>query len=451
MNPDDLLTIADRVVAQTKPGEQLEVAVSRGESTSVRVHGGEVESFTAAQNQGLGIRVISEGRQGFASAGTLDEAVIARTLADARDNARFAEADPDAGLAQPDGVEAVEIDLWNNDVLATTNEQKIDFAARLERLVLNGDPRISGVRVSSYSDGAAAFALASSAGIRASTRATSASLGVQALASDGDRTQTGYASDGARSPSTLDLEGVAARAVSQTIDLIGATQPSTKKVDLVFDQRMAATLLGLISSTLTGDRINKGRSPFVDRLGEQIASPLLTIIDDPTDPRSLGADTHDGEGLACRSNTLINNGELTSYLYDAYHGRRAGVASTGSAVRGTRGLPGPGIQALAVAPGPDGSLEDLISGVQEGVLVFSLAGLHSGVNPVSGDFSVGVEGRAIRDGQLAEPISECTVGSSLQRLLLDIKRLGSDQLFLPSGVSVPSLVVADVMLSGQSA
>ncbi len=448
MTPEELLGIADRIIAQSESGEQLEIAVSAGQTTTVRVYDGSVESFTAASNQAIGIRVIAEGRQGFASAGTLDEAVLRQTLADARDNASFAEADPHAGLAEPDGVAPVEIDLWRDSELS--NEDKIDMALELERRVMGADNRISGVRTSSYGDSIGSFALASTNGIRATTRATSAGIGIQALAKDGERTQTGYAGDGARQPSELDLEAVAERAVSQAVDLIGAIKPTTRKVDLVFDQRLASTLLGLIAGTLTGDRINKKRSPFVDRVGEEIASPLLTMTDDPTDPRSLGADTHDGEGLACRPNNLVTKGRLDGYVYDAYHGRRAGVPSTGSAVRGTRGLPSPGIQALAVEPGPDGTLEDLIRGVEDGILVFSLAGLHSGVNPVSGDFSVGIEGRAIRGGELAEPLSECTIGSSLQRLLLDIKKLGSDQLFLPSGVSVPSLVVADVMMSGES-
>ncbi len=450
MSAEDLLALAERVVAQANSDEQIEVAVSQGLSTTVRVHDGEIESFTSAQTQGIGIRVISDGRQGFASAGTLAESVLKQTLADARDNASFAEPDPHAGLAEPDGVDPVEIDLWSEGVLRTTNEQKIVMAQDLERMVRECDPRISGVRISSYGDSAASFALASTAGIRAASRATSAGVGVQALAADGDQTQTGYSGDGAREPKELDLDGVAKRAVGQAVGMIGATKPKTRKVDLVLDQRMAATVFGLIASTLTGDRVNKGRSPFADRRGETVAAPVLTLSDNPIDARSLGADTHDGEGLACRTNQLIQGGRLEGFLYDAYNGRRAGLASTGSAVRGTRGLPSPGVQALAVEPGPDGNLEDLIAGVEAGVLVFSLAGLHSGVNPVSGDFSVGLEGRVIRGGQLSEPISECTLGSSLQRMLLDIKMLGSDRLFLPSGSSVPSLVIAEVMMSGES-
>jgi PmbA protein len=143
----------------------------------------------------------------------------------------------------------------------------------------------------------------------------------------------------------------------------------------------------------------------------------------------------------------VTDGVLDGFLHDSYTGRRSGEGSTGSAVRGTRGLPSPGLHALEVQPG-DGSLEDFIAGSDLGLLVFNLAGLHSGVNPVSGDFSVGVTGRMIRDGELAEPVSECTVGSTLQRLLLDLTRVGADVAHLPTGVSTPSLVISDVALSG---
>ena len=447
MSPDELLAIATGLVDQAGANEQIEVACSHGRSTSIRAYDGEIESLTTAENHAIGVRVLVEGREGFASAGTLDGDVVKTMLAEARDNARFSEADPHVGIAEPDGVEAVEIDLWRDGVANTPNQDKIELALELERRVRGAHERITGVRVAGYGDSSGAFALASTAGIAAATSATSASISVQALAADGDRTQTGYAYDGAREPADLDLEQVVSRAVSQTVDLLGSTKPKSSTVDLVLDPHLAATVLGLIAGTLTGDRVLKGRSPFVDRVGETIATPTLTFLDNPVDPDSLGADSHDGEGLACRSVPLVTDGVLQGFLHDSYTGRRSGEGSTGSALRGTRGLPSPGLHALAVQPG-EGSLDDLIAGVDHGLLVFSLAGLHSGVNPVSGDFSVGVEGRMIRDGQLAEPINECTVASTLQRLLLDIKAIGGDVAHLPSGVSTPPLVVGDVSLSG---
>lgn len=450
LQPDDLLAIASRLVDRAGPDEEIEVACSHSRSTSIRVYGGEVESLTTAENHAIGVRVLVQGREGFASAGTLDDDVVVAMLAEARDNARFAEADPHVGIAQPDGVEAVEIDLWRDGVAATPNQDKIDLAIELERRVTSADPRISGVRVAGYGDSSGSFALASTAGIRAGTRATSSSISVQALARDGERTQTGYAWDGAREPGGLDLDRVVERAVSHSVDLLGATQPSTTTVDLVLDPHLAATVLGLIAGTLTGDRVLKGRSPFTDRVGEAVASPLVTFLDDPTDPRSLGADSHDGEGLACRPVPLVTDGVLQGFLHDSYTGRRSGHGSTGSAIRGTRGLPAPGLHALSVRPGTGGSLDDLIAGVDHGLLVFSLAGLHSGVNAVSGDFSVGVEGRMIRNGQLAEPVAECTIASTLQRLLLDVRTVGAEVRHLPSGVSTPPLVIGGVALSGRA-
>jgi PmbA protein len=450
MGPDELLALAQRVVDQARPGEEIEVACSFGQSRTIRVYQGEVESLTTADNTGIGVRVLAEGREGFASAGTLDDDVIADMLAEARDNAGFAEADPYVGIARPDGVAAVEVDLWRDGVAAMSPEAKIALAIELERRVRGADPAITGVRVAGYSDNEAAFALASTAGIGIATRASSASLSVQALAVDGDRTQTGYAYDGARDPALLDLDYVVQRAVRQTVDMIGAAKPATATVDLVLDPHLAATVLSLVAGTLTGDRVLKGRSPFVGRVGEQIAASALTVVDDATNLASLGADSHDGEGLATRRVPLIVDGVLQGFVHDSYTGRRSGLGSTGSAVRGVRGLPAPGLHALAVTPG-SGSLEDLIARTDLGILVFSLAGLHSGVNPVSGDFSVGVEGRMIRQGQLAEPICECTIGATLQRLLLDISAVGGDLVHLPNSVSTPSLVISGVTMSGASA
>lgn len=447
MTPEELLKTAQGLVDRAESNEQIEVACSHGRSTSIRAYDGEVESLTTAENHAIGVRVLVDGREGFASAGTLEPDVVTSMLAEARDNARFSESDPHVGIAQPDGVAAVDIDLWRDGVDATSNQDKIDMALELERRVRGAHERITGVRVAGYGDSTGAFALASTAGIAAATKATSASVSVQALALDGERTQTGYAYDGAREPDDLDLDRVVDRAVSQTVDLLGSTKPKTGTVDLVLDPYLAATVIGLVAGTLTGDRVLKGRSPFVDRVGEPIATPALTFLDNPTDPDSLGADSHDGEGLACRQVPLVEDGVLRGFLHDSYTGRRSGEGSTGSAIRGTRGLPSPGLHALAVKPG-SGTLEELIAGVDQGLMVFSLAGLHSGVNPVSGDFSVGVEGRMIRNGQLAEPINECTIASTLQRLLLDIKAIGGELTHLPSGVSIPPVVVGDVSLSG---
>jgi PmbA protein len=174
---------------------------------------------------------------------------------------------------------------------------------------------------------------------------------------------------------------------------------------------------------------------------------MLSIVDDPTDARSIGANRFDGEGLACRRNVLIENGVLTGFLHDAASASRAGTASTASAVRGYRSTPTAGAQAMVVRPGA-GDTSALVSHIPDGLLVTSMAGLHSGVNPVSGDFSVGADGIRIRGGELAEPVREITLASTVQRMLLDIDAVGADLEWLPSGTGGVTLVIRDTAMSG---
>jgi PmbA protein len=444
----ELLDLAAKVAGAAGAGEQVEAFVGRSTSTSVKVHGGAIESLTQATSAGIGVRVIEDGRQGFAWAGSLDDDVVAEVLAEARDNVAYAQAEPWVGLAEPDGVEPPQIDLWREGLAAQTTEGKVDLALELERAVRARDPRIDGVRTAQWSDGAGEGAVATSTGIAVAGRSTFCNLSVLALASEGAETKTGYGVSVGREPDDVDLDRAADDAVERATRLLGAVQPASGSVTLVLEPRMAATLLGVVAGTLNGESVLKGRSPFADRMGEPIASPLFTLVDDPTDPLSLGADSHDGEGLATRRVPLIVEGVLQGFLHNTMTGRRAGVPSTASAVRGYRSTPGVGAQALALATG-SGSLDDLMAAVDHGVLVQSMTGLHSGVNPVSGDVSVGVEGLIVRGGQRAEPIREATIASTLQRLLLDVSAVGGEREWTPGGTGAAALVVPGVTLSGR--
>ena len=443
----DLRALAEQVVAQAEPGEALEVVVGQSSNTSVRAYDGDVEAMTVAQTAGVGIRIIRDGRQGFASAGSIEPDVVAETLAEARSNVPFAEVDEFVRLAEPDGVEPIEHDLWDDSVQTTPTEDKVAMAIELEARVRAGDPRITGVRSASYGDRSSHSVIASTTGILAEGRSTAASISALALAKDGDETQTGGGSDVGRGPASLDLGVAADDAVSRATDLLGATQPQSRRLTLVLEPRMAASLWSIIAGMMAGDRVLKGRTPFADRVGEAIAASGITMTDDPTDPESYGATPHDGEGLAARKNALVAGGVLQGFLYDTISGAKAGVASTASAVRGIRSTPGVGWQALRVEPGTQ-SPDALLAGIEDGLFLHSMSGLHSGVNAVSGDFSVGAEGITIRNGQLAEPVREATIASTLPKLLQDIVGLGDDLEHRPGGVSCSTMVIADVSLSG---
>ena len=251
-----------------------------------------------------------------------------------------------------------------------------------------------------------------------------------------------------RAPSELDLEEAAADAVDRATRLLGAKKARSSKLTAVLDRRVTATLLGILSGTLSGEEVVKGRSLFAGRIGEQVGVGELTLIDDPTNPLAYGASRYDAEGLACRCNSLISGGELKGFLYDTYAGRLAGTASTGSAVRGGfRTTPGVGSQALALDPGRLDQAE-IIAEVGEGFLVQSISGVHSGVNPVSGDFSVGAEGLMIRGGQLAEPVREVTIASTIQRMLQHVVAIGCDVEWLPGAATGVTIAIDEIAMSG---
>jgi PmbA protein len=451
---DDLLELAESVVARALPGEGMEVYATRGTETDVAAYEGEVESLTSADSSGVGIRVVigdAEGagsQVGFAWAGSLEPDVIAATLADARDNARFATPDTGVVLATPDGVAAVELDLWDDGVGATPMEKKVALAIELERATRAADPRVRQVSSADYSDSRVEVALVSTTGISSSRRRTSASLSVDAIVGEGAETQTGGGFSVGRGPAELAPDEAMDDAVTRAVRMLGAQKVRSAHCTVVFDPRVASTLLALIAGALSGEAVVKGRSFFAGRIGETIAADGFTLVDDPTDPRAYGAATHDGEGLACRRNVLIAEGVLRMFVYDTVSARRAGTVSTGSAVRGGfAGTPGAGCRALVLSPGTKDH-DDILATVGDGLYVQSISGIHSGVNTVSGDFSVGAEGLMIQGGVLAQPVREVTVASTLQRMLQSMVEIGGDLRWLPGAAAGQTLAIADMALSG---
>lgn len=442
---NELTELADRIIAQAKPGEQIEAYVSRGGETSIRVYEGEVEHFVSAQSQSVGIRVIRDGRTGYAYAGTLDESVLHEVLAEARDNVQFGTPDEFAGLATPDGVPVVKQELWSDALAAFPTEQKIALAKELESLTLAADARVR-CDDSNYDDGYGETAFATTTGIRAYGRENGCYVSVGTLADDGDETQTGFGFSVGRSPAEFDLPRAAREAADRATRLLGATKPQSKRTAVVLDPYVTAQFLRVLSSSFSGENVQKGRSFFADRMGEAVANPIITLIDDPTNPLAYSATELDGEGLAARRNVLIENGVLKTFLHSSYSARRGNTVSTGNAVR-SGGTPGVSCLAMQLAPGT-ATQDELIAAVDDGVLVQMVQGLHSGVNPISGDFSTGASGLAIANGKVGAPVREFTIASTLQKMLLDVVAVGGDVEWLPMSATGVSLVIRDVTVSG---
>jgi PmbA protein len=446
----DLQDIARRVAGAARAGEQVEAYVVRTQETDVEVFGGEVESLTTAGVEGIGVRVIVDHRQGLAWAGSLDPAVVEETLRDARDNAAFGEADEFYGVATPADIGAAtppSLDLWRDELAKVPTEEKVRIALELERATKAVDSRVRAVEAASYGDALSESALANSEGVESYNRRTVCSASSVALADDGSGTQTGYGFDAGRALEDLDLDAIPIDAATRACRLLGAKPTPGRRLPVILDPLVTRSVLGVLSSAFNGESMLKGRSLFMGRLGEPVAAPHVQLLDDPTDARALGAGPYDGDGLPTRANALIVDGVLQRFLHNLYTGRRSGDGTTASATRSFSSTPGVGVRALRLEPGPK-SPEEIMRDAGEAFYVQSVSGLHSGTNPISGDFSVGAGGLMVRNGAFAEPVREVTIASTLQRMLLDVADIGNDLTFLPGAIAGMTLMIREMTLSG---
>ena len=442
---EELLTIADSIVSRANAGEEVEAYVSRVRETSARAREGTVESLEQATSGGVGVRVVVDGKQGFAYVGSLDPSAVASALDDARDNAQFATPDEANGLARPDGVEPASLQLYDDQLADLDTAQKIEFALAIEAAAV-AVPGVASVSLAEFSDMLVEKAIVTTTGLRITDGKTRAGAVAEALAVDGAERFEAYAVSSGLRLAEVDIEGTGRLAGERAAGLIGARKPESRRVTIVLDPWMTADVLEVIGGTLTGEAVLKGRSLFADRVGDPVAVPGFTLVDDATDARATSASRYDGEGLASRRTPLIEDGVLQGFLHASWSARKAKTSSTASASRGYSSTPSTSARALQLAPGAL-SDDELLAAVGDGVYVQFMSGLHSGVNPVSGDFSVGMNGRLIKGGQLAEPVREATIASTIQRMLLDVVAIGRNIQWF-GGTGAPMMAIEGVSLSG---
>ena len=416
----------------------------------VRAHGGEVESLTAATKRGVGVRAWVGARLGYAFGTDLSKAGIESLAARATEAARVADEDEFAGPPDANGEVPAELTLSDPSIAAWPIAEVADLALAVERAALETDSRIAGVEQAVYADADERIAIASSRGIAGEYETSSCYAYVQALAENDGGRETGLGFGLGRGPAALDPAAIGREGAERATAMIGASKPESRSCPIVLDPTVAASFIGLIGKGLGANAVQRGRSPFAELLGAEIADQALVLHDDGLDPAGFASSPFDGEGVPRRRHALIEGGRLRTFLFDTYTAHRGKAASTGNAGRsGYRSLPGVSASNLVVAPGRL-DFDGLLREAGEGVLVTDVAGLHSGVNPVSGVFSVGASGRAIRGGELAEPLREFTIASDLVSMLKAARAAGADARWVPFGgsVSTPSLLIEAMTVAG---
>jgi PmbA protein len=429
-------------------GEAVEAYAQDARRVSVDARLGEVEGLTFAESRGVGVRVISDGRLGYAWAADPSVEDVRTTLDHARTNARFATPDehnvlPDASAIEPlDG-------LFVDEQAAIATERKVALALDLERVSTSTDPRVRKVESAGYGDAVSRIAIASTSGIAGAYERTDCWCSVVTLAEadGGGETQTGFSFRIGRSLHELDPDAVAREAVERGTRMLGAAKPPTARVPVVLDPFAGAAFLGVLAGALSAEAVQKGRSLFAELVGQRIGSEVVTLVDDGRWLEGPAASPFDDEGVPTGRTELLTRGVLNGFLHNTYTAHRGGTRSTGNASRaGFRSTPGVGTSNLSIEPG-EPSPDDLLKAGEGGVLVQSVTGVHSGANEISGEFSVGATGLRISGGALGEPLREMTIAGTIPQMLAAITAVGNDVRFF-SSVGVPSILIGQMTLAG---
>ena len=416
----------------------------------VRVRGDEIDFVRQAQSRTLGMRAFVSGSGGLSQAVTstcdLAPDAIQRMAEETVALARATAPDPCAGLPES-GFEAElpDLELFDPADRPWKVEERIESAREAERAARAVDARIKNSEGSEASARHARVEYLNSQGFAGRYSAARYALFSAPLACEGEEKQRDYWYTAGRTLSSLDAaEEVGRIAGERSVRRLGARPVPTCEVPVIFEARVAASLLQQLFGCLSGYALYRGGSFLIDRLGQDIASDRVTVFDDGRRPGGLGSRPFDGEGLPTRLNRIVHEGRLESYLYDTYSARKLGAASTGSASSSPGSAPGVGPGNLWLEPG-SGALDDLVADTTRGLLVTELMGM--GFNPVTGDYSRGASGFWIEEGALGQPVQEVTVAGNLGSMLASVDAVAND-LEWRGRVASPSLRIARMTVAG---
>jgi len=452
----DLESLTANVVAMAmKAGASDAEAVAReGDEFSVNVRMGQVETLKDSGSRGLGLRVFLGHRSASASTSDLTPEGIRQLVDGALALAKVTEEDPFSGLADTAdfGTFSGDLHLYDEDVYSLPGAERIEWARRAEAAALAADPRITNSDGGSFEAATGRKVLANSRGFVGSYRSSYAGVSAAPLAQDanGQMQRDGWWSSARRLADLDSPESIGKEAARRALRRLGARRVPTQRVPIVFAPEVARSLIGSVFEAASGDAIWRGASFLAGRLGSQIGSSNLTIVDDntmllPTGMGGFGTSPFDGEGLPSQRTVVVENGVLRNYLLNTYTARKLAMKSTHNASRGLAGTPGIGCGNLYLEPGTL-TPEQIIAEVPTGLYVTSLMGF--GVNVVTGDYSRGATGQWIEMGQLTHAVEEVTIAGNLAGMLLSVTAIGNDLEFR-GAIASPTLRIDGMTIAGR--
>jgi PmbA protein len=434
---EDLLSIAaDAVARARKLGADAAVAsMGGGHSTDLEILNGEIEKLDASEGARIGLLVYVGKSSASTSSSVFTPDALNRLAESALAMARLAPPNPFAGIADPDQLATYfpDLDLVSSELPDAQELKRMALAAEASALAVAGVTKSGGAGASSYER---TGALVISNGFARRTRRTGCSVSVSAIAGDGTAMERDYDYSSVihledlKSPEAIGLE-----AGQRAVRRLNPRKVASQSVPVVFDRRVASSLIGHLLGAISGGAIARGTSFLKDDLGKAIFATSITIAEDPFRRRGLASHSFDGDGLPTRSRNIVDSGVLTTWLLDLASSRQLNLAPTGH---------GSGVSNVHLQPGP-ATPQDLMRDIRQGLLVTEMIG--SSIDMVTGDYSRGASGYWIENGELAYPVSEITIAGNLRNIFLNVTP--ANDLEFRSSINAPSCRVEGLTIAGR--
>jgi PmbA protein len=444
LDQSTLTTLAERLVAAARRAgaDAADAVAERGMSLSVEVRDGTVEASERSEGDNMGLRAFVGRRQAVVSTndltGNLDE-LAERAVA----MARVAPEDRFAGLAEPDRLarQVPDLDLLDPELPSVTQLEAMARAAEGAALAVKGVSKSGGA---SASAGIGGMVLVTSGGFKGSYLGSRHGVSMQAIAGEGTGMEQDYDFSSAIHAADLTAPELIGRSAGErAVRRLNPRKVTTRRVPVVFDPRIAGSLVGHLASAINGSAIARKTSFLKDRMGERLFAPGIAIVDDPLRRRGLRSHPFDGEGVAGERRALVRDGVLASWILDCATARELGLATTGHARRGVSSTPSPGASNLHLEPGAV-SADALIGDIADGFYVTDLIGM--GANMVTGDYSRGASGFWIENGERSYPVSEMTIAGHLNEIFRNLTP--ANDLVFRYGTNAPTVRLEGLTVAG---
>ena len=432
--------------------DDMEIYLETSKSISIGVFQGEVDKYSIAESGGLSLRGVSNNKMGYSYTEKLDDTSIDMLINEAYENASFIESTEDEEIFAG-AKEYKEVNIYSEKLSQTSMEKKIDLTKELEKIALGLDNRVTAVQGCGYEEFEEAITIVNTKGINLNHKTNGAAIYIQVIVKEGEDTKTAMAFRTFKDLENVDIKEIAKEAVDEALSLLGASPMKTGEYPMIIKNTVFGNILAFCSSVFSAEYVDKGLSLLKDKIGENVASEIFTLVDNPFLDEGFASLGFDGEGMSTSKKNVIDNGELTTYLHSLKTAKKFNVTPTANSTRSSYKSP------LSIAPSNfyvepgKNSLEDIISTIDNGIYIIDVAGLHSGLNPVSGDFSLSASGYEIIDGKIHRPINQITIAGNFYKLLKDIELIGDDLVFgFPAGsyFGSPSIKISSISVAGEN-